>query len=159
MKSLDEIGYKELRDLAIHGMLGSPIKARYAFEVAKFLDDLSSDQQRVDAIDTILQLRPWTHPECPDDNDGVAFDLDSLQVYVPKAWRAYMMDPTTAWNQGGDGILSTDDGNMNLSCGTALQRFLWETTIFRLKADQKIAFFAFYPDWRHQVMEYARTRI
>src|SRR3989338_2189477 len=159
MITLDAIGYKELRDLAIHGMLDGPVKARCSFEVAKILDDLLSDQQRVDAIDTTLQLRPWTHPEWPDHNDGIDLELNALQVYIPTAWHAYMMDPSIAWNQGWGGILSTDDGNMNRSCGTGLQRFLWETTIFRLKADQNITFFTFYADWRQQVMEYTRTRI
>ncbi len=149
IKTLDDIGYDEVREIGLHSHIGNAVKCRISFELAKRLESLVSDAER------LQQVNEWELRSYRDssgnyrESHGLVMNWEKIDdIYIPKRWKEY------AWVL--DGFLSHDE--MNISPQSREEQVFHET-ILRQRPTAQIYFFIFYSEWRKNIMRYARGRL
>jgi len=160
MIDLNEIGDTELRKFGFHDYMGRPINYWIGFEITKWLDNLRNDQERSLRV-VNLGLRPFTHPQVPNERPDLGLELDWQklgEVYVPSRWKEYMQDKTRDWNMGFIGILSWDEMGIiqddDLLNG---MNFDYNRDVLQLTPPEKIQRLVSDSEWRKQIELYSQA--
>lgn len=151
IKTLDDIGYDEVREIGLHQHIRHAVKCRISFELAKRLESLCSDSER------LQQVKEWELGSYKDsigvyrESFGLVMNWDKIDdIYIPKRWKQHMQ------TRQKDGFLSHDEINLN---PRSTEEQVFNETILHQKSMAQIYFFIYYSQWRRNVMLYARGRL
>jgi len=149
IKTLDDIGYDEVREIGLHSHIENAVKCRISFELAKRLESLVSDAERLQQVNE-WELRVYMASSGDyRESHGLVMNWEKIDdIYIPKRWKEY------AWVL--DGFLSHDEMNITPQ---SREEEVFHETILHQRATAQIYFFIYYSEWRRNVMQYARGRL